>query len=513
MTTSFAGGSAPIPPPPPSSAAALHQQRTAELEYRGLMPSPHGGPGGAVLAGLAPHHPHHPHQHPYGHPQMHPHSSSHFHPHPSMRPHPPVTMAPSWTTTATASPAGSGSGSVVHRVDLHADEHHRATLRHDEEDEAAGPPSGNSSRASTSSQHDEASGTPRLLPSYDDDHNPGGDDDDDDDRIETTAPTASRSFDSPHEVAASVLLLAATAMQERDSAKAAMRENGIAPDEGPDPKKRKKQRQQQQQAAGIMRKKSHDTVASHISPYSHGSTDGRHGNKNVHHSPRDDDEPGTGASGSTEATTPSTDGGCRGGGTTPGGSASPTSSYDLKDGQALPDSAKITDTRRIVAPPAHVEIPHFPSVLHAVLTESEFAGTVLLWLPHGQAWKIVRWDALRRQVLPKYFAQLREDESKDSSGSIDAFLWHLAAWGFEEVTDGPDAGAYSHIVCPKLQNKFVLMISSLLQSPALTTCSFFHFVSTAVPTGTPRTLPGDAVRPDGRRYARHGRRPRQGPRR
>jgi len=138
----------------------------------------------------------------------------------------------------------------------------------------------------------------------------------------------------------------------------------------------------------------------------------------------------------------------------------PLSSYDsLKDGHPLPDSAKINDAKEITlvhrrchpkGPPTHVEIPHFPSVLHAVLTESEFANSVLQWLPHGQSWRIVRWDALRRQVLPKYFSQLREEDCKDGTGqvcgSIDAFLWHLSAWGFEEVTDGPDVGAYSHVV-------------------------------------------------------------------
>jgi hypothetical protein len=88
-------------------------------------------------------------------------------------------------------------------------------------------------------------------------------------------------------------------------------------------------------------------------------------------------------------------------------------------------------------------IPAFVSVLHTVLTESDFAGKVVQWLPHGKAWKIVLWDALRRQVLPMYFPQLQDTPS---SGSIDAFLWHLQAWGFAEINEGPDAGAYTHVV-------------------------------------------------------------------
>jgi hypothetical protein len=286
-----------------------------------------------------------------------------------------------------------------------------------------------------------------------------------------------------------VLLLAATAMKESCSsanARTASREGDECDaSEEPELKKRK------QAAAGIMRKKSSPdamSLASHVSPCSRTPTtesDGQHRNpdggsgSSIH---------GSGANGTT---------GRHEGSQQPAPGSSPSSSYDLKDGQALHDSAKIHDPKDIALMPSpppsaaaryphrhphegvpttttttipsqkqnnhhqqqYREIPHFPSVLHAVLTESEFAGKVLLWLPHGQAWRIVRWDALRRQVLPKYFTQLNEDMSKEAaagasaaqapaspSGSIDAFLWHLSAWGFEEVNEGPDVGAYTHVV-------------------------------------------------------------------
>jgi hypothetical protein len=80
-----------------------------------------------------------------------------------------------------------------------------------------------------------------------------------------------------------------------------------------------------------------------------------------------------------------------------------------------------------------------------VLNDKEFDGKVVQWLPDGEAWKVVRWDALRRQILPRYFADLI-DENGISCGTIDAFLFHLSAWGFEEIKDGPDAGAYRHDV-------------------------------------------------------------------
>jgi hypothetical protein len=142
-----------------------------------------------------------------------------------------------------------------------------------------------------------------------------------------------------------------------------------------------------------------------------------------------------------------------------------TSSYDSKDvpmtyrgaeskqatlsstTQELLDSAKVHSTAQIGVPnyPSQVLIPHFPTVLHQVLSDKEFDGKVVHWLPDGEAWKVLRWDALRREVLPRYFSDLR-DENGGGCGTIDAFLFHLSAWGFEEVKDGTDVGAYRHDV-------------------------------------------------------------------
>lgn len=125
-------------------------------------------------------------------------------------------------------------------------------------------------------------------------------------------------------------------------------------------------------------------------------------------------------------------------------SMSMTNSYDLKDAQCLHEGAKIKDAAEISPPPpAQVVIQHFPSLLHNVLSNPDLAGNVVQWLPDGKAWKILRWDALRRKVLPKHFSQLQDEDGKVGT-SIDTFLWHVAAWGFEEVQSGPDVGAYSH---------------------------------------------------------------------
>lgn len=85
----------------------------------------------------------------------------------------------------------------------------------------------------------------------------------------------------------------------------------------------------------------------------------------------------------------------------------------------------------------------FPSALHKLLSASDL-DTVVEWLAHGKAWRIVRWDALRRTILPQLFPR---DNNKSNGGSVDAFLKHLKDWGFEEITEGPDVGAYRHEVC------------------------------------------------------------------
>lgn len=92
-------------------------------------------------------------------------------------------------------------------------------------------------------------------------------------------------------------------------------------------------------------------------------------------------------------------------------------------------------------------VPNFPDVLFKVLSQFDGNGSVLQWVQSGHAWRVVRWDALRRDVLPRYFPQLcQEEEDGSNGGSIDAFLWNVRAWGFEEIKDGPDAGAYAHPV-------------------------------------------------------------------
>ena len=136
---------------------------------------------------------------------------------------------------------------------------------------------------------------------------------------------------------------------------------------------------------------------------------------------------------------------------TPLTSSSRSSPYEDEHDQPEAKKARTESSRSASGasdspvPPSQVIIPHFPSILHMLLS-APTSSKVVQWLEHGKAWRIVRWEGLRREILPQFFPQLRE-EDQSGSASIDAFLKHLGAWGFKEITDGADAGAYSHEVC------------------------------------------------------------------
>lgn len=145
------------------------------------------------------------------------------------------------------------------------------------------------------------------------------------------------------------------------------------------------------------------------------------------------------------------------------------------------------------APPRMV--PHFPTVLHQVLSDPQLSN-VVQWLAEGESWKVVNWTALRRTVLPKYFRDLRDENGTvASAGTIDAFLFHLGAWGFEEVketskTVAASVGAYRHEVCGVLSGRFDCVDFILSLS---FTHSIFAVVLSVVHSGGPKALCSHAL--------------------
>jgi len=110
------------------------------------------------------------------------------------------------------------------------------------------------------------------------------------------------------------------------------------------------------------------------------------------------------------------------------------------------EDKKAQSEKHAPPPPSVVLLPHFPSLLHDVLSSSIHSGKVLEWLPHGQAWRVLRWDEMSNTVLPSYFPEFCAETSKeDADAAVDMFLWHVKAWGFEEVRKvGADMGSYRH---------------------------------------------------------------------
>jgi hypothetical protein len=128
---------------------------------------------------------------------------------------------------------------------------------------------------------------------------------------------------------------------------------------------------------------------------------------------------------------------------TPDRSQSTTTRSDSYDSKESPYGRKesaqpLLDSSKITSPTEIGSTFHFPSILHKVLSD---AGRVVEWVEDGESFKVLRWDALSREILPNHFPDIT-DETGKGRGTIDAFLCHLTAWGFKELKDG----SYKHDV-------------------------------------------------------------------
>ena len=149
-------------------------------------------------------------------------------------------------------------------------------------------------------------------------------------------------------------------------------------------------------------------------------------------------------------------------------------------------------------------VDHFPSLLHKLLakdgkegnSKSEVDDTIISsameWLPHGKGWRVLRWDTLCTEVLPKEFPKLchdlftknakdakvdgRDDIEKEAGEFsdeqwVEAFVWQIKAWGFEEVNVGKDRGSFRHQVSGV---KCFLSLQYELYGYAILTYTFLH---------------------------------------
>mmetsp|Transcript_27005 Transcript_27005/g.48725 ORF Transcript_27005/g.48725 Transcript_27005/m.48725 type:complete len:542 (-) Transcript_27005:23-1648(-) len=77
---------------------------------------------------------------------------------------------------------------------------------------------------------------------------------------------------------------------------------------------------------------------------------------------------------------------------------------------------------------------NFPAKLHLMLSEPQFSH-IIVWMPHGRAWKILNKELLMTNAVPAYFV-LKKYRS---------FIRQLSCWGFKRLRQsGADCGCYYH---------------------------------------------------------------------
>ena len=79
--------------------------------------------------------------------------------------------------------------------------------------------------------------------------------------------------------------------------------------------------------------------------------------------------------------------------------------------------------------------PTFPMKLHSLLSDPEAEG-VIVWLPHGRAWKIINQDKFETGLLGKYFEH----------GNMSSFMRQVNGWDFRRIVKGVDEQSYYHEV-------------------------------------------------------------------
>lgn len=157
--------------------------------------------------------------------------------------------------------------------------------------------------------------------------------------------------------------------------------------------------------------------------------------------------------------------------------SAPLPSYDSKDDNTSVDSSSS-------------EVIHFPVTLHSVLGLQE-SQDVLQWLAHGKSFKVLHWEKLCNEVIPRHFPSMGDV-------SANGFLYQLKAWGFQEIAAGPDAGAFTHHLfrkslpnlCREMKYRDTSMVREVLKVPSLSSNSQDHQHSAAavvvrVPLGWP----------------------------
>ena len=120
--------------------------------------------------------------------------------------------------------------------------------------------------------------------------------------------------------------------------------------------------------------------------------------------------------------------------------------------------------------------PTFPMKLHQMLSDPDAEG-VVVWLPHGRAWKIINQDKFETGLLGKYFEH----------GNMSSFMRQVNGWDFRRVVKGVDEQSYYHevrfrlclhvcaVLLPVVGLLGVCYSSGIAHKSHATPCAFFSY--------------------------------------
>jgi hypothetical protein len=99
----------------------------------------------------------------------------------------------------------------------------------------------------------------------------------------------------------------------------------------------------------------------------------------------------------------------------------------------------------------HHHMVPLPSKLYSLLGNKDVEH-IISWLPQGRAWRIHNVDLFAQRLLPLFSNNNMVGTSSSSSSSaanrnLRAFTSQLEAWGFRELSRGPNSLAYYSEVC------------------------------------------------------------------
>jgi hypothetical protein len=104
-------------------------------------------------------------------------------------------------------------------------------------------------------------------------------------------------------------------------------------------------------------------------------------------------------------------------------------SYGSKHTPTPGPSAAVKDIPQI-----RNQVSSFPMKLHEILSSPEYES-IVTWLPHGRAWRVLKPKAFEEKIIPKFFR----------SSKYASFMRQVNGWGFKRITSpGPDFNAYWH---------------------------------------------------------------------